>query len=43
MGANEWRDEQAWPPPGARSTVFHLSSGGHANSRYGDGRLIRRR
>jgi putative CocE/NonD family hydrolase len=39
MGANEWRDEQAWPPPGAPSTVFHLSSDGHANSRYGDGRL----
>ena len=29
MGANEWRDEQAWPPAGARPTVFHLSSGGH--------------
>ena len=40
MGANEWRDEQAWPPAGAPSTVFHLSSGGRANSRYGDGRLI---
>lgn len=40
MGANEWRDEQAWPPASAPSTVFHLSSGGHANSRYGDGRLV---
>jgi putative CocE/NonD family hydrolase len=40
MGANEWRDARAWPPPGALATVFHLSSGGHANSRFGDGRLV---
>ena len=40
MGANEWRDEQAWPPASAPSTVFYLSSGGRANSRYGDGRLV---
>jgi uncharacterized protein len=40
MGANEWRDEQAWPPASAPSTVFHLSSGGQANSRFGDGRLV---
>jgi putative CocE/NonD family hydrolase len=40
MGANEWRDEQAWPPAGAGPAVFHLSSDGHANSRLGDGRLI---
>jgi uncharacterized protein len=40
MGAGEWRDEQAWPPETARSTVFHLSSAGHANSRFGDGRLV---
>ena len=39
MGASEWRDEQAWPPAGASSTVFHFSSDGHANSRFGDGRL----
>jgi hypothetical protein len=39
MGANEWRDEQAWPPAGARPAVFHFSSDGHANSRFGDGRL----
>jgi putative CocE/NonD family hydrolase len=24
MGANEWRDEQSWPPAGAPSTVFHF-------------------
>jgi len=40
MGANEWRDAQAWPPPDAPSTVFHFSSEGHANSRFGDGRLV---
>ena len=40
MGADEWRDAQAWPPAGAASAVFHLSSGGHANSRFGDGRLV---
>jgi putative CocE/NonD family hydrolase len=39
MGANEWRDAQAWPPADATSAVFHFSSGGHANSRFGDGRL----
>jgi len=40
MGAGEWRDEQTWPPAGASCTVFHLSSDGHANSRFGDGRLV---
>jgi putative CocE/NonD family hydrolase len=40
MGANQWRDEQAWPPESAGTHEFHLASGGHANSRYGDGRLL---
>lgn len=40
MGANEWRDAQTWPPTEATSAVFHFSSGGHANSRFGDGRLL---
>jgi uncharacterized protein len=40
MGANQWRDAQTWPPSDAKSSVFHLSSDGHANSRFGDGRLI---
>ena len=40
MGANEWRDAQTWPPAGATSAVFHLSSGGRANSLFGDGRLV---
>lgn len=41
MGADEWRDETAWPPAGAVTQVFHLSSDGRANSRFGDGRLQR--
>jgi uncharacterized protein len=41
MGAGEWRDETSWPPAGAATSVFHLASGGRANSRFGDGRLQR--
>ena len=40
MGVNEWRDANEWPPADAASYEFHLSSGGRANSRYGDGRLL---
>ncbi len=40
MGANEWRDADAWPPRDAPATVFYLSSSGRANSRFGDGRLL---
>jgi putative CocE/NonD family hydrolase len=39
MGANRWRDASAWPPPDAQPTPFYLHSGGHANSRFGDGGL----
>src|SRR5207302_2201772 len=39
MGVNEWRDVTEWPPADAASYVFHLSSGGRANSRFGDGAL----
>ena len=39
MGANEWRDEDAWPPPDLAPTTLHLHGGGRANSRYGDGSL----
>lgn len=41
MGANEWRDEPEWPPPGARPMEFFLHSGGAANSRFGDGTMAR--
>jgi uncharacterized protein len=39
MGAREWRDLPAWPPPRAATLALHLDSDGHANSRFGDGRL----
>jgi hypothetical protein len=39
MGAGEWRDAAAWPPPEAVPTPFYLRSQGQANSRYGDGSL----
>lgn len=39
MGAGRWRDEYEWPLARTQFTKFHLSSGGHANSVRGDGRL----
>lgn len=39
MGANIWRDEDAWPLVRAVSTSFYLDSGGSANTLDGDGRL----
>ncbi len=39
MAANEWIDLDGWPAPGSAERVWHLESDGHANSRYGDGRL----
>jgi uncharacterized protein len=39
MGAGEWRNLPAWPPPGATTLALQLDSDGHANSRFGDGRL----
>jgi hypothetical protein len=39
MAANRWLDLDGWPPPGATEMAWHLDSDGHANSRYGDGRL----
>lgn len=42
MGANQWRTAREWPLPGVTMTRFYLSSGGHANTRFGDGRLLRR-
>ncbi len=40
MGANRWREDASWPPPGARPKAFYLSSGGHAQTLDGDGALI---
>ncbi len=39
MGANEWLDLAAWPPPDSVQRALYLDSGGRANSRFGDGRL----
>jgi putative CocE/NonD family hydrolase len=39
MGIDQWRDEADWPLPDTRYTDFHLTSGGSANTRDGDGAL----
>ena len=40
MAADEWLDLPGWPPPGLVERALHLDSDAHANSRFGDGRLI---
>jgi putative CocE/NonD family hydrolase len=40
MGANAWRQEEAWPLPGTEYRDYLFSSGGNANTRHGDGVLI---
>lgn len=39
MGANEYRQEDDWPPPQAKYTKYFLHSSGKANSLGGDGSL----
>ncbi len=39
MGSNQWQQAEQWPPARAQMTTFFLSSGGQANSLYGDGKL----
>lgn len=39
MGANEWRDENEWPPARAINMHLYLRSAGGANSAAGDGTL----
>jgi uncharacterized protein len=39
MGANEYRQEDDWPPPEAHFTKYFLHSNGKANSLRGDGAL----
>ena len=39
MGANEYRQEDDWPPPQAERTKYFLHSNGKANSLRGDGSL----
>ena len=41
VGQNEWRFEEAWPPPSAQSDEFFLHSEGKANTVSGDGVLSR--
>ena len=39
IGDNRWLDEKEWPLARTRYVRYYLSSGGKANSRFGDGRL----
>ncbi|MBC7895612.1 MAG: CocE/NonD family hydrolase, partial [Cytophagaceae bacterium] len=39
MGANKWQTSDSWPPRGAETLSYFLSSGGNANSLAGDGTL----
>ena len=39
MGLNKWQSSDTWPPRGAQSLSFFLSSGGKANTLNGDGVL----
>jgi putative CocE/NonD family hydrolase len=39
MGMNKWQTSDTWPPSGAQSMTFFLSSGGKANTLAGDGAL----
>lgn len=39
MGINKWQSSDTWPPQGAQSMSFFLSSGGKANTLNGDGVL----
>lgn len=39
MGENRWREEKDWPIPNTEYTPYYFSSGGKANSRFGDGVL----
>ncbi|MEP7348300.1 MAG: CocE/NonD family hydrolase, partial [Gemmatimonadaceae bacterium] len=39
MGMNKWQTSDSWPPKGAQTVSYFLSSGGNANSAAGDGML----
>ncbi|MBI3567260.1 MAG: CocE/NonD family hydrolase [Gemmatimonadetes bacterium] len=39
MGSNKWQTTDTWPPRGAQSLTYYLSSGGSANTLKGDGVL----
>jgi len=40
MGSNRWQAADTWPPRNAKPVTYYLTSGGHANTRNGDGRLV---
>ncbi len=42
MGINKWQASDSWPPRGAETLTYFLSSGGKANSAKGDGMLASR-
>ena len=39
VGVNRWESSSTWPPEGAQTKTFYLSSEGRANTLYGDGSL----
>ncbi len=39
LGKNVWKASNTWPVPGTRQRAYYLSSAGHANSHFGDGKL----
>ena len=41
MGANTWRDEDEWPLARTSWTDYYISSRGNANTKDGDGELVR--
>jgi hypothetical protein len=40
MGSNKWQSSETWPPKDVVMKDFFLSSGGKANTRNGDGKLV---
>ncbi|SFW29954.1 CocE/NonD family hydrolase [Luteibacter sp. UNCMF366Tsu5.1] len=40
MGENKWHDSPTWPPAGAQTRDLYFTSGGKANTLYGDGKLV---
>jgi len=41
LNENRWLSSQTWPPQGTRVQRWHLDGAGAANTRMGDGRLVR--
>jgi len=40
MGENRWRDEERWPLERTQDKTLFITSGGHANTPAGDGRIV---